>query len=157
MPNGSSPSIHKTQPTTQTSPTSLAEREKLAAQFKVVQAHVVTNHGNAMSIAALGQEVALSNMAYDASNLFGFEPRQRLPGYVRDAAESRKHAGEIRKDHRHVVYSNMAKRATIAEAKARQKEEMTARSHRSGSPRPQLEPSTAVRRQQTCLLPSAFL
>ena len=112
-----SPGRARTQPLIR-EPASAAERETLAAQLRVMQAHVATSHEQAVTVAALSEELALTNMKYDASNLFGFGARPRLPAYVRGAAAARSNC-EARKDHRHTIYAKMAKRSAIAEAKER--------------------------------------
>ena len=76
----------RTQPTTKPEGRTLAEREQLAAQLRAAQAHVAMSHQHAATVASLSEELALTNMQYDASNLFGFDKRARLPGYVRAAA-----------------------------------------------------------------------
>ena len=57
-------------------------------------------------------------------------PPRRLPGYVRGAAAARRDHGGGRKDHRHTIYANMAKRSAIADAK----EQRAARSARACNP-----------------------
>ena len=127
----------RTQPTTKPEGRTLAEREQLAAQLRAAQAHVAMSHQHAATVASLGEELALTNMQYDASNLFGFDKRARLPGYVRAAAAARRDHGGGRKDHRHTIYANMAKRCAIAQAKARRAEQLAdaAASHRTISAR----------------------
>jgi hypothetical protein len=127
----------RTQPTTKPEGRTLAEREQLATQLRRAQAHVATNHQHAATVAALGEELALTNMKYDASNLFGFDKRPRLPGYVRGAAAARRDHGGGRTDHRHTIYANMAKRCAIADAKERHAEAQAAAaaSHRGTSAR----------------------
>ena len=127
----------RTQPTTKPEGRTLAEREQLATQLRVAQAHVAMSHQHAATVAALGEELALTNMKYDASNLFGFDKRPRLPGYVRGAAAARRDHGGGRKDHRHTIYEKMAKRCAIADAKARHAEQQAAAaaSHRGTSAR----------------------
>ena len=58
-----------------------AERELLASQLRVAQAHMATSHQQAATVAALGEELALTNMKYDASNLFGFDKRSWRRGF----------------------------------------------------------------------------
>ena len=127
----------RTQPTTKPEGRTRAEREQLAAQLRVAQAHVAMSHQHAATVASLGEELALTNMQYDASNLFGFDKRARLPGYVRSAAAARRDHGGGRQDHRHTIYANMAKRSAIAQAKARRAEQLAAAaaSHRTISAR----------------------
>jgi len=127
----------RTQPTTKPEGRTLAEREQLAAQLRAAQAHVAMSHQHAATVASLAEELALTNMQYDASNLFGFDKRARLPGYVRAAAAARRDHGGGRKDHRHTIYANMAKRCAIAQAKARRAEQLAdaAASHRTISAR----------------------